>query len=89
MTDKLLKICLALNSPIRLKIISHLLHEDLNLHELYSKMKNEVKYRQYIHRHLEILAKAGIVKKYYSKKNRSIIKYHLTKEKIIIDLSKM
>ena len=87
MTTNVTKVCYALNSPIRNKIISLLITEDLNITEIYKKMKNEVKYRQYLHRHLEILFKAGIVEKYYEKQNRSIIKYHLKNDKIVIDFS--
>lgn len=78
-------IAYALNSETRLTIIKLLSENDLTAKEVFLKLKTKVKYRQYIHRDLEILRNSEIVSKYYDEKTKKLY-YHLEKREIVIEL---
>lgn len=52
--------------------------------EIFLKLKNKVSYRQYIHRELEILRRADLVKKYYDEKTNKLY-YKIISHEINID----
>jgi len=86
MTENLLRIISGLNSGLRLSILKLLCENDLTSQEIFLKMKNKVLYRQYIHRELEILRNAGVIKKYYDEETNKLY-YKITCHEIIINLS--
>lgn len=86
MTENILQKISGLNSDLRLSILKLLCENDMTSHEIFLKMKNKVLYRQYIHRELEILRSAGLVKKYYNEGTNKLY-YKIIGREIIINLS--
>ena len=85
MTEELLKILKSLNSNLRLLILKSLCENDMDSQQIFFRLKGTVRYRQYIHRDLEILRKSGIIDKYYNYRDGKLY-YHLERKKLIIDL---
>ena len=82
------RVCHALSSASRLKIIRILGNGDQTASEVFKKIKehrNGTAHRETIYRDLELLQKAGILNKVYDIKSKRLF-YHLVSPKIIIDL---
>ncbi len=88
MTYGLIEIAKGLNSNLRLLILKLLCESDMNSQEIFLRLRGKVKYRQYIHRNLEILRKVGIINKYYNVDNSKLY-YHLNKKRLIINFDKL
>lgn len=74
-----------LNNPRRQKILQLLAEKDMSASEIFKQLGGLApKYRQSVNKSLDALEKAGLVKKYYSGKDKSIL-YHLSKKSYSIN----
>jgi len=89
--EEIKKVCKALSSETRLKIIeliSQKKYTAVGLYKEYNNVYSDAKQRETIYRELEKLVEAGILEKDYNKDTKNI-EYGLGISKLTIDLIKL
>jgi predicted transcriptional regulator len=74
-----------LDNPRRQKIVQLLAGKDMSASEIFKQLGDLApKYRQSVNKSLDALEMVGLVKKYYSSKDKSLL-YHLLKKSYSIN----
>lgn len=76
----------ALSHKLRLRILEYLVGHDATVKEVYKSL-GDVKYRDTVFRHLEILKEAGLVIKFYDDEAKAL-KYKIAVRAVRIGLGK-